>query len=73
MNNDVTLMKQNKIKPPDLLSKVRVGVIAELDPADDYTSVFIEVPHQTEELSPDEARELARMLNRYAGIAELQE
>ena len=73
MNNDVTLMKQNKIKPPDLLSKVRIGVIAELDPADDYTSVFIEVPHQTEELSPDEARELARMLNRYAGIAELQE
>lgn len=73
MNNNVTLMKQNKIKPPDLLSKVRVGVIAELDPADDYTSVFIEVPHQTEELSPGEARELARMLNRFAEIAQRKE
>lgn len=71
MNNDVTLMRKNKIKPPDPLSKVRVGVIEELDPADDYTSVFIEVPHQTEELSPDEARELARMLKMYAEIAEL--
>lgn len=64
-------MQQNKIESADPLGKVRVGIIAELDPADDYTAVIIDVPLQREELSPDEARELARMLTKCADLAEL--
>lgn len=64
-------MNQNKITPTDPMGKVRVGIVAELDPADDYTSVIIDVPLQREELSPDEARELAKMLTKYADLAEL--
>ena len=64
-------MNQKKITPADPSEKVRVGIIAGLDPADDYAAVTIDIPLQCEELSPDEARELARMLIKYADLAEL--